>query len=394
MLKLESISTADVRPEILRSYYEQSYGKKTPTETAFGDATFEEYYALQRVRFPGISPRTAAANTPRFRELAARFSDDPPREQELPNLYIVQRRNEIDLDAEAIGPETQSIVIDRVKKLTGLGALQKPKKLLHAQFILCGGPRVTDIKRRALVEELHVAGCELSLTMSILFAANARKLQIEHEATPVFDLVGAKHHSRLVQLRVFAGLVRGVENIANLPIETLYLSNVEVNSSLSSTLTRLKESLRDLGFGNQKSFGPSELPSLPQLRRLTIPGYAEYRTQWIEYALKHRQCGFYFPPVEIPAKLPKVALAKLYRDVDILTVERGKKVVFEVSGDLAGRFLPGNGDNGVLEDRLRPLATKAKKKIMWSSESDTFVAQTTKLEDAMWVIDRLEELRP
>ena len=53
-----------------------------------------------------------------------------------------------------------------------------------------------------------------------------------------------------------------------------------------------------------------------------------------------------------------------------------------------------DGNNSEVEDLLRPLARKAKKRrITWSSEGDTFVAQAGDVETCRWIIDQVLELR-
>lgn len=78
--------------------------------------------------------------------------------------------------------------------------------------------------------------------------------------------------------------------------------------------------------------------------------------------------------------------------VEIVRVKKGKKTVFEVSGDFAGelhrqrRF---DGNNGDLEDELSAEAKRAKKRIQWSSEADTLVAQAADLATARWIVEQL-----
>ena len=91
------------------------------------------------------------------------------------------------------------------------------------------------------------------------------------------------------------------------------------------------------------------------------------------------------------------AIEEIYRGIDIIRVAGKKKTVFEVSGDLAGEILgtaPGwKGDNYTLEEMIRSMAKKAKKKgISWSSESGTLVVHARDVDTCRWIIDRVFEI--
>ena len=96
--------------------------------------------------------------------------------------------------------------------------------------------------------------------------------------------------------------------------------------------------------------------------------------------------------VQPAAKTPRVSVVEIYRGIEILRVEVGKKTVYEVSGDLAAEL--GAADNGDLEDQMCGVAKRAKKKIQWSSEADTFVAQAADVEACRWLVDALRAATP
>jgi hypothetical protein len=101
----------------------------------------------------------------------------------------------------------------------------------------------------------------------------------------------------------------------------------------------------------------------------------------------HPALDFVFTRLVPPAKAPRVSLAEIHRGVDILRVELGKKVSFEIASDLAPDF--DAEDNEALEARARALAKAAKKKLSWSSEADTFVASAPDAATLRWLIDAL-----
>jgi len=87
-----------------------------------------------------------------------------------------------------------------------------------------------------------------------------------------------------------------------------------------------------------------------------------------------------------------LSLAEVCSGVEIIQVKKGKKTAFEVSGDFAAelhrrrRF---DGNNGDLEDELSAVAKRAKKRIQWSSEADSLVAQAADLATARWIVEQL-----
>jgi hypothetical protein len=125
-----------------------------------------------------------------------------------------------------------------------------------------------------------------------------------------------------------------------------------------------------------------------------VPGYEQFRSEWIDWAVAHPQVACEFISVPEPSKRPVVQLAELYREVDILRVTKGKQVVFEIAANLVEDVLDSEElDNGELEDKVKALAKKAGKKAQWSSESDTFVVQAKDLDTCRWVIDSVYAMR-
>jgi hypothetical protein len=393
MLKREQNPAASVRPAVLRAYYEAAFGNTNFPESALpDDATFDEFFALQRIRFPGTSRRTVAAQSRRFRELAATFPDERQPQPLLPGLCSVGRQTELDLTKTPIDHVTKSIQVSRVKNLTGLSALRKPGELINFHLTLCYGSAAERLSPPVTVEDVQIVSCGPSLVDTVLRSVRARRVHINQQEVPVFDAGVLGAYTELHQLSAFAGLVRGVSVLSGLPIEVLCISNVGMDEELRSTLSAVSGTLKNLTLENEEPFRPTDLPALPHLTRLTVPAYPQYRKEWLEFALSHSQTGCHFPPVKMRGDFPKAEVAEIYRGVDILRIETGKKVRFEVSGDLTKLILKNDMDNGDLEDELHPLATKSKKKFVWSSEADTFVAQATRIEDARWLIDQIYRL--
>jgi len=195
---------------------------------------------------------------------------------------------------------------------------------------------------------------------------------------------------------VFAGFVRNLRYLERLPLKRLVLSNVEVDDEFRRLLTAHKDSLSELCLENEKPFSPDAITQLSMpnsLRLFKIPGYVEYRSEWIDFAVSHPHISFDFDSVKEPfKKMPKVEVVEIYRGVDILKLQKGKKVSFEVWGNLAGDLLKSEEmDNHDLGDLVRSIATKEKKKVEVSSSADELVIQTTRMEDSKWCIDRILE---
>ena len=71
---------ADVREPILRRYLEVTFGGAPETAAAVGGATFDEFLALRRTRFPDATAQTAARNAPtrELRDAGALRGQPPP----------------------------------------------------------------------------------------------------------------------------------------------------------------------------------------------------------------------------------------------------------------------------------------------------------------------------
>jgi hypothetical protein len=376
-----------VRSQILRRYYEDTWNGRGYTAETFAEATFEEFYAIRKFSFPGTTPRRAAANSaiPRFRALVEQLPADPPqRERRLRETFHVERQREVDLRTVLMPADTQQVIVDRVKDARGWNALRGLSQLECVACITVGfTPEVWqgDVIR---IDELDVDECGPTVEDLILSAFSAIDLTIFSERAWT-SLAAVRAHGSLESLSLSCPLVRDLKRLQGLSLARLSLSRVEPDEELFETLSSLGASLRMVNLSVSSAFPPSKLGSMPHLRSFSVTGFPEYREEWIDFAVAHPQIGFDFPAP--PAKPASISVADHYRGVDILRVQKGKKVEFRVEDDLASLRRGYEGSNGDLEDELRPRARKAKQKIRWGSEADTLVAFAQDVAACRWLID-------
>ena len=222
----------------------------------------------------------------------------------------------------------------------------------------------------------------------------AKKLVVGHNADAVLDISSLAAHGKLADLSAGAPFLRGVDALAKLPITQLGLGGAPVDDALHTGLLGISKTLRSLRLATLGPVEPAALPELadlPKLERFQLTLFPGQSEAWLEFAVAHPQIGFRFGKVKPDPKREQVSVEDLHGGVAILRIAKGKKTSFEVSGDLAVDF--GCDDNDELETTARKLARKAKKKIQWSSEADTFVARCKTADDCRWLIDAMGELR-
>lgn len=386
-----------IRPKVLRQYHETSYAEQDADEAAFKGATFDEYYQLKRIRFSTISRRKAAEQSerPEFQKLAEGMPPDPPRERTvLPHFCMIERKPELELTSAKIGADVQNLTLSRIKSLTGWKGLRRLARLDRLNLTLCGSATEEPLVPPVPVGRLELASCGPDCVEMALRSTAAREMQILHEEPSPLPLSLLRGHTGLEGLWIDATLLHGLGVLKQLPVKRLSLSGIAPGQELKGALEARSESLVQLGLVCDEPFGPALLPELPALQRLRVPGYEQFRSEWIDWAVAHPQVACEFVPVPTPSKRPVVQLAELYREVDILRVTKGKQVVFEIAADLVEDVLDTDElDNGELEDKVKALAKKAGKKAQWSSESDTFVVQAKDLDTCRWVIDSVYAMR-
>jgi hypothetical protein len=390
----------DIRPDVLKRYYESMYSHNGRPQEAFLGATFEEYFRLLRINYPTFSRRKAAerSKNPAFKAMAADFPEDPveikppsapegaPKERK--KSAVFEKLAALDLLSADLPSDLHGLFLDRVKSVSGLERLRELKGLRIVEGVLCGSNGRPPVGAPLELARLDLDECAEAFAKSLLGMARAEWVRVVILDPPAFDLAPLKDHHALRALYVSSGLTLGAHHLAGLPLETLWLANARMGGGFRKALGSLGGTLRELKLANDAPFGPDELPELPRLEKLIVPAYPEYRDQWIAFAVSHPGTRFSFPPVSPPsAKLPTARIAEIHRGVDILEMKKGAKTWYEVWGDPAARLQGERLSNNDLLARIEPAAKKLKLKIRFSGEGDELRMQSASLDDLKACLD-------
>jgi hypothetical protein len=385
----------NVRPELLRRFYDAAWHGSVPPERLYDGATFEEYYALERVRYPEMSRNTAAKSAPfeAFRALASTYPPEPPRAiPALKNVHLA-RRPTLDLNDESIANDVERLVLDRIKAIAGWSSLSRLTRLRALLLVLSGTDGAPGSPLRAELHSLEVLDCKSACLRAALVSTSARSVSFSLPEGHL-HLALLEGHANLRELTAGASLVRGTECVARWPLIALDVGMVEVDSALREGVAALTGSLERLSVTSRSAFPPEALPDLAafsKLRRVRVGVHGTaFCKEWVDYAVARPAIDFVFAPLADAPTAQGASLEEVYRGIDILRVAKGKNVMFEVSGDLAPELDAQN--NAEVEERLEPLAKSARKKVVWSSEADTFVAQSKDVATCHWLIDTIHDL--
>jgi len=382
-----------IRPALLRQYHEATYGDLPLNAKALAGVSFDEYVALRRIRYPKMSAWQAAVEAPTA-ELRAQAKKLERPQRQLPAMPVfatIARQPTGDL-LEALGsvePNVQRLLLDRIKTVTGWAAIASLDELDDLELVLCDTTDSQAVDPPLRLRRVALTECSTAAMGVALRSTRARVIDIAYPQTTVFDAGMLASHCDVEEVTVTAPLVHRLAGLAELPLRVLRLGRVEPNGELGPLLRAVASTLEELTITGTRPFGPEQLPKLPALARLDVPGTPETRDAWIDYAVKHPQVACRFAPFEAPPpKALAVTVLEIHRGVDILQATKGKKTFYEVAFDVAAALDGYDGDNGDLEAELKGLAKRGKKRgLKWSSEADTLVVQATKPDTLRWVLD-------
>lgn len=383
-----------VRAEILRKFYARAWGDKVKDAEVEGKATFDEYHALERVQYPGIDRHTAAANStiPRFHKLAEDIEPESPPVVRYPPSIQIGRKPALDLADADVPKGTGKLIVARVKALRSFAALGKLATLESVVLLDCAAAAVEPPPRRRVeLTALSLNSCNGACLRSALHATSAEEIEILHQAESTIDLRPLAPHHRLRKLRAGGALMRGLAHLRDKPLVELHLGGIGGDATLRDTLEALAPRLQTMSLASDGTFPPSALPPLSRFRalrrfELSLVG-REHQAEWVDIAVANPRIDFRFMIHKSATKPARAKVVAFHRGVDILLVEEPKrKPIHEVSGDLAVEAGE-KGNNNDLEDRVMAAAKAAKKKVIFSSEADTFVAQAADVDTCRWVID-------
>ena len=378
----------NVRPAVLRRYYESTYGLEEidGPRPYYADATAEEFFQLARLRHYGYSESALARLAPPELDLGDRSQlDTTPtggRVVSVPGT-LVAKQPMVDLATVALDPGTTSLALDAVRSVVGWDRLAE--RGLHRLSLTTCRSAEPFSGLPAEIDNLQVMFCDAGCVASALAAVVPAMLVVEHD----FRL----HQPELVPdrlrlLSVRSPLVSAPANLATARLESLSIANTRADDRFWQTVSGSADTLRQLVLGSLTPFGPQRLAMFGKLDQLEIVGYPEVREPWIDWAVAHPRVECIFREIGHWQFARPMILAELYHDVSILRCGTQARPRFEIAEDLVGLLDLDLDDNGVLEDLLKPLARKAKRKVRWGSEADTLVADAADVDTCRWIVDR------
>jgi len=385
----------NVRPELLRRFYESCWQGGMAPEQLYEGGTFDEYYALKRVRYPQITRNTAARNAPFdvFRAFAGVYPPEPPPGiPMLRNLHLA-RRTTLNLCSEMIDLGVERLVRDRIKSISGWDALSRLTQLRTLIVVLSGTETPAAPRLRAEVDNIEILDCTMPCLCVVLASTSARAVNFSAPASHA-NLSLLAGHASLRELTAGASLVLGLECLAHWPLTAVELGLIEVDDAFRSGIAALSATLTRLAVSSRTPFSPKAFPDIDvfsKLRRVQVNIHEMvYRDEWIACALAHPDIDFVFARMADDAETQSTSMEEIYRGIDILRIERGENVRFEVSCNIAAEV--GETNNSDVEERLERIARQAHKQLSWSCESGTFAAHAKQVATCRWMIDQIHVL--
>ncbi len=392
-----------IRPEILRYHYSSRLSDDSITLWYQG-ATFEEYFELCKIMSPGVTRWTAARSSPsdgvgHFLAELEKLGAEPVKvktvELDLPYVRFV-RQKECDVASRELPIDAVHIHLDRIKNVKSWSDLDRFRLLNSVSATLCGTEDSTPCESRRSLAIVDVCDCSPRFERVLLQSTSSAKISIGYST--VFDLDLLRDHTELEELFLSSQLARNFDALAALPLRDLHVSSVHMDKRVTQTLIKLKKTLTELSLVGTEPFGPDVIPlsQLKKLTRFSVTVDPEFRDAWLEVACAspHIYFDMSYAAAHDDEPKQKVTVAEIYRDIDILEIKKGKKTLFELSGEMTeyAEERGFEGDNGDLEDELKERARAFKVRgLKWSSEGDTLVVQAAKIEALRWVIDAIHE---
>ena len=337
---------------------------------AYDGTSFEEYFELLRIRYPGVDRWTALRNAP---SRGVSFPDvdlgQEPQQfrSDFPVTTWIERAEEVRLDDVPLRENTSRVCIERVKQLSHLEHLAQwvppVDSLVITDAIRATTTSDTDAVPLQLVDLQHNTAQVVEAVLSV----TSPEILVLLDNSDVVDLRWLREPRRLRSATIY-DTIENVDTLRNAhAIETLKLGEVAVTPSWRGVLESIGGNLTRLEVHPARPSSPEELlgslTKLPHLRRLTVPAWQDVRSSWLAFAVNHPNVAVDFSE---PPKAPEIhevtkrIYLESYREIDIVKLDRGSKPRYQVVGDLAAQradiVASWKGDNGDLEDALRALS--------------------------------------
>ncbi|NPC70130.1 hypothetical protein HPP05_10285 [Corallococcus exiguus] len=378
-----------VRSQVLRSYYETTYGQGGGRH-AFDGATLEEYLALGHIVYPRLSDKELLQRAPphlkELRVAAATASElRPPQVPVQPEWQFVSKKDRVDLGEHVQQPPPR-IRLSGVKNIVGLEKV-RGSPVERLAFSKSGSEERKVLQPPLHLKELEARWIDPEWLPVLLGSISAEKIWFDWDEEQPWNARALKH-MEIAHLQVDVPVLMGLAFLKAQRFVTVYVTCVADPADLKEGLAGSAQTLSELTIGSHVPFGPEVVAGLRNLKRLRIGAYPEFRQQWVDWAVAHREVGCMFEPPVTFIREGAPALAEMHRDIPIL-VTRPKRGTpkYRVEYDVVGECELDFDDNGDLEDALKTAARQQKKKVQWGSEADTLVVTAADVDTCRWVID-------
>ena len=386
-----------VRQEILRHYLEALFDGELPRR--FAGATFEEYVALLRLRYPATTQRWAVdmAGSHGRPDLMRHPIDEPaaaatgafaPPDDELASLgdprtlVRVLRRGPSDLRQVLVAGARALECVNAT--IGGWSALSKGSPWLHVELRMCKGDGVEWVAPPVETRVLRVVSCDDDCLASAVGSTSARILDVHHAAP--LDLRLLAGHSHVERLRVGAPVVHGARALSIKGLRVLSLVGASFDDEARALLEANAATLETLTLSGPLGFAPDWLPPLPRLKLLIVTADPRHRAAWIAYALDGARHALDFTRVRAPQpKEPTHRHVSADRDADLFEVTRGAKKHWELRATVRP------SSTATIAGTLASLARAQRHKIKARCEGATVVVEVLDEATCRWAASALGE---
>lgn len=324
--------TANVRPAILRHYYEAVFDGLA---TRFAGATFDEYYALFRLEYPTATKRSAVASATRNgrSDLAGQLVPDEPDGRlfapteldlvaEKYGLIRLNKRGPFDLGDHV---KKTSKAIDCAGATLGNFAALTKATWVHVELRGCkaGDDAWPGDSSATIADALRIRWVDETTLAAATRVIRGRDVHVHHK-NPVDLRLFASHD--LERLSVSSPWTHGT--LTQPKLRALRLVGESLSADVRALLSSCARSLEELSLSTLVPFAPEALPGAPHVRLLTVTAFPELREPWLDFAVRSNHIGFQFRRHYVPEK--SYETVDTIGAADLARVVAGKKVHHEL----------------------------------------------------------------
>ncbi len=321
---------------MLRAFFESTWGGRSAAPEVLRAASFDEFVWMKQVGFPGLraeyahcirEARAWGIDVPA--EVAAQMLSLPRAVDNAAHPIAFARKSHLDLDDVDLPANTDAILVDRCKHVSGLRRLQDLSALVRLAVVDADTTERAPRESRSL-DRLRIVHCTRRMSESLMqsFAASYTEVSCDHP----LNCSAVRVDGERAEVYLSAPYLTGVSHLAELRCKTLWLSRVPADevervlgqvdsftddlrlvaaSSAPATIRLLRAiplSLGSLQLGNVEldeglslalaassmrrlrlfecpAFPPSRFLAPKGLEDLEVPSFDEHRQEWIDYAV-------------------------------------------------------------------------------------------------------------